>query len=154
MTEPVQGWEQGTGLMIAGGLVALWYGGRLLIKLLKFLQRIIRRIMGAIARFLQPIVEFLYRIFYVLAHVAVAGGLGYTALGLMKNGPSLQPIDQADLGASAIIVFGLTFIILRHFQTFPLRKGQAQGLAKDAAESGDVGEELDGDLDLDLDLPI
>jgi hypothetical protein len=148
--ELVQGWEQGTGLMIAGGLVALWYGGRLLIKLLKVIQRVIKRIMGAIARFLQPIVEFLYRSFYVLAHVAVAAGLGYVALGLMNNGPSLELIDQAELGASAVIVLGLTVIVFRHFLKFPLRKGQAQGLGNDAAEGGNFGDELDGDLDLPI----
>ena len=152
--EQLQGWEQGTGLMIAGGLVALWYVGRLLIKILVVIQRIIKRIMGAIARFLQPVFEFLYRSLYVLAHVAVVAALGYIALGSMDNGIALEPIDLADIGGAVVVISGLTVIVFRHFLKFPLRKGQAQGLANEIADGGEFADDLNGDLDIDLDMAL
>ena len=148
--EVFAGWSFGTSLIAAGGLVALWYVGRPLLKLLKLIGGFFARIGGAIRRFLQPIYEFLYRSFYVLVHIAFVAGFGFVAVMPFVTGDRMEMINHIEAGAAALIIAGLTVIVFRHFRKFPLRKGLAHQVAQAA---GDLDtDSLEDDLDFDVDI--
>ena len=141
-------WQLGTGAIIAASLLALWYVGRPLLRLLKIIGRFLGRIATAIRRFFQPIFEFLYRSFYILIHIGAAVLLGAVALAPFVFGEEMALVNHIEAGVSAVVILGLAWLIFRHFMKYPLRKGDAHMI-------GQAGEELDADaLEEDFDLGI
>lgn len=144
-------WTTGTGLIIAACLVALWYIGRPLLKVLGIIGRFFARIAGAIKRFLQPIYEFLYRAIYILIHIGIALFLGFIALLPVISGDRMSLVNHMEAGAGALIILGLTWIIFRHFLKYPLRSGKAQ-TAGDALRNVEDQDAEAEEIDLDIDL--
>ncbi|NQY96763.1 MAG: hypothetical protein HRT82_06345 [Henriciella sp.] len=141
-------WPLGNASIIAGFWILLWFLGRPLLKLLRIIGGFLKRIAIAIQRFFQPIFEFLYRSFYTLMQVAMAGLLGWVAVNPFLNGAEVEMLPQVEAGAAAAVMLGMAYIVFKHFLKFPLRKGEAASIAQAVGESG--MEELEADLDLDI----
>lgn len=148
MPEDFVGWPLGTASVVAGFWIALWFLGRPFLKLLKVIGGFIRRIAMAVQRFFQPIFEFIYRSFYTLMQVVMAGLLGFVAVAPFLNGTETELLPQVEAGVAAAAMLGMTWIVFRHFLKFPLRKGDAAAVAEAADDAG--AEELEADLDLDF----
>lgn len=142
------GWPLGAASIVAGFWVALWFLGRPLLRLLKIIGGFLKRIGGAIQRFLQPVFEFLFRTSYTLIQAAMAGLLGFVAIVPVLQGQEGDLLSQGEAAGASLVMVGMTFLVFRHFLKFPLRKGDAQAGLQ--AVSDIDTEELDADFDLEF----